>query len=216
MEGSTRAQGVSLHVTDPLALRKIARIFGWDEPASDLRPARSWALGVRRKDGRPERRHPARGSWGVAFGVIIGCMGSRRVFASLFILLVAVCAQFASARSSVPVLGSRHFAPHGFGWGTSKPSTLFNGGDPSGKIWNIRWGPWGGRVAAGRGLNWIFRPRGGYYAQPVPIELRAHLIGRCSPGQPLAYLQLDVREPSRPGGALGDWFAWGGAHLLCG
>jgi hypothetical protein len=147
---------------------------------------------------------------------IIGHMGSRRIVASFFILLVAVCAQFASARSPVPVLGSRHFAPHGIGWGTSKPPTLFNGGDPSGKIWNIRWGSWGGSVVAGRGLNWIFRPNGGYYAQPVPIELRAHLVGRCSPGQPLAYLKLDVREPSRPGGASGEWFAWGGAHLLCG
>jgi hypothetical protein len=43
VEETTYAQGVSLHLTDPLALRKIARIFGWDEPASDLRPARSRA-----------------------------------------------------------------------------------------------------------------------------------------------------------------------------
>lgn len=41
VEETTRAQGVSLHVTDPIALRKISRIFGWDEPAGDLRPARS-------------------------------------------------------------------------------------------------------------------------------------------------------------------------------
>jgi hypothetical protein len=37
VEETTHAQGVPLHLTDLLALRKIARILGWDEPASDLR-----------------------------------------------------------------------------------------------------------------------------------------------------------------------------------
>ena len=143
-------------------------------------------------------------------------MGSPRVVASFIILLVAVYAQLASALSPVPVLGSRHFAPHGVGWGTARPPTLFNGGDPSGKVWKIRWSSWGGKVVTGRGLNWVLRPTGGYYAKPVPIDLRAYRLGRCSPGQPLAYLHLDVREPSRPGGTVGRWFAWGGAHLLCG
>jgi hypothetical protein len=50
VEETTLAQGLSVHVTDPVALRKIAKIFGWDEPAldgRDLRSARSPASGPR-------------------------------------------------------------------------------------------------------------------------------------------------------------------------
>jgi hypothetical protein len=36
-EETTRAQGLPLHLSDPVALRKIATIFGWDRsPANDL------------------------------------------------------------------------------------------------------------------------------------------------------------------------------------
>lgn len=122
---------------------------------------------------------------------------------------------FAFAGSTLPILGSKYYAPNGIGWGTASPQTLYNGGERIFYIWKIRWTSWGAQVANGRAFKWIFRPTGGYYAKPVRIELRAHEIGRCAPGQPKAYLQLDVREPSRPGGPLGNWLPWGGAHLLC-
>jgi hypothetical protein len=115
------------------------------------------------------------------------------------------------------VLGAKHFVPFGIGWGTARPHVIFNGGDPSGRVWNIRWSNWGGAVAVGRGLNWIFRPQGGYYAEPTVIELRAYGVGQCSISGPAAYLHLVAREPSRPGGSLGPWFSWGGRgnHTLC-
>jgi hypothetical protein len=48
------------------------------------------------------------------------------------------------------------------GWGTAKPARIFNGGDPSGLVTHIRWASWGGSTANGHGLNWIFKPGGGY------------------------------------------------------
>jgi hypothetical protein len=41
VEETTLAQGLSVHVTDPAALRRIGTIFGWDELASDSRVLRS-------------------------------------------------------------------------------------------------------------------------------------------------------------------------------
>jgi hypothetical protein len=41
VEESRLAQGLAVHVTDPVAVRKIARIFGWDEPALHDRDRRS-------------------------------------------------------------------------------------------------------------------------------------------------------------------------------
>jgi hypothetical protein len=50
VEETTLAQGLSVHVTDPVALRKIATIFGWDEPAVDGRDLRS----ARSRASRPQ------------------------------------------------------------------------------------------------------------------------------------------------------------------
>jgi hypothetical protein len=38
VEETTLAQGVSVHLTDPVALLAIVRIFGWDRPASESAP----------------------------------------------------------------------------------------------------------------------------------------------------------------------------------
>jgi hypothetical protein len=115
---------------------------------------------------------------------------------------------------TLPLLGSRVFyAPHAKGFGTAHPSTISNGGDPSGIVTKIVWKGWGGQTAIGYGLNSIFKPNGGYYSRQVRIELRAQHLGRCA-GQ-LVYRQLDVRLPARPGGPLGKWFLWSGAKNLC-
>jgi hypothetical protein len=122
------------------------------------------------------------------------------------------------------VLGSRRFGPPACrcGWGTSAPPLISNGGDPSGTITHVHWRSWGGEVAAGRGLNAIFAPGGGYYPHPVVIYLRAYDLGRCTPSGPLSYRKLEFREPSRPNGPLRPWADWGGAlppvrdkHTLC-
>jgi hypothetical protein len=127
-----------------------------------------------------------------------------------------VVAAGATAAPRGVVLGSASFAgPNGHGWGSAHPTELYNGGDPSGLVTHIRWGRWGGRTAFGAGRNAIFKPHGGYYRRPVTIRLHAVALGRCTPGGPLAYRRLYVREPVRPGGPLGRWFPWSGARSLC-
>jgi hypothetical protein len=104
------------------------------------------------------------------------------------------------------------------GWGTAAPHYLTLGGDPSGTITHVRWSTWGGPVATGRGLNWIFAPGGGYYPHPVAIELRAYDIGRCAPSGTTAYRRLVVCEPSHPAGPPGRWFGFSpiGKNWICG
>ncbi len=117
------------------------------------------------------------------------------------------------------VLGSKYFLSSvgdgGIGWGTPRPKTIFNGGDPSGYVSKIRWTTWGGKVAIGYGLNPTYKPGGGYYATPVRIELKALDIGLCYKGGPRTYRKLVAREPSRPGGPMGAWFLWGEQKTLC-
>jgi hypothetical protein len=92
---------------------------------------------------------------------------------------------------------------------------IFNGGDPSGRAWNLRWRGWGTPVATAQGLTWISRPAGGYYAKPAAIELRASRIGQCVPDGPRAYTQLQAREALRPEWSLRSLVRLGrvGEHL---
>src|SRR5437773_9173514 len=58
------------------------------------------------------------------------------------------------SHSGPVVLGStKSFVPYGFGWGTVAPRTLYNGGDPSGRVSKIHWQAWGRSVALGSGLT---------------------------------------------------------------
>lgn len=114
------------------------------------------------------------------------------------------------------VLGTKNlFSPDGRGWGTAHPRLIYNGGDPNGRAWNLRWVGWGSAVALGRGLTWIFRPSGGYFTKPGLIELRAYRVSRCSPNGPRAYTRLHARESLRPGGPFGRWFAWAHLRTIC-
>jgi hypothetical protein len=130
--------------------------------------------------------------------------------------VMATTALATGTNSSKVVLGSKAFAGSGGeGWGTVRPKTIFNGGDPSGLVSKIHWKSWGGKSASGVGLNAIFKPGGGYYGKRVHIELRATDLGRCTAKGPLAYRKLMAREPSKPGGKDGKWFAWSGKKTLC-
>jgi hypothetical protein len=130
--------------------------------------------------------------------------------------LLAVLAALAFGGSgSHVVLGKRHLLPDGVGWGTAHPRLIFNGGDPNGRAFDLRWTGWGSRAAHARGRTWLFRPHGGYYAKPGAIELRAYRIGHCTANGPRAYTRLQAREAVRPGGPLGRWFAWGGWKTIC-
>jgi hypothetical protein len=130
----------------------------------------------------------------------------------------AISREFALCRrvtASSYVLGSAAFAPGGKGFGTSKPRTIFNGGVPSGLVTRIRWQRWGSAHAIGFGKNAIYRPEGGYYARLATIELRASRRGRCPDSDQPAYLRLEARVPSHPGGKLGRWFRWAGSRTIC-
>jgi hypothetical protein len=112
------------------------------------------------------------------------------------------------------VLGGKVYgAPTGHGWGAPHPKFIYNGGDASGSISGVHWSSWGGAVAHGRGRHPIFRPRGGYYRKPVVALLKAIDLGECEGHR--AYLRLLIKEPRRPGGALGPWRSWAGQQTIC-
>jgi hypothetical protein len=114
------------------------------------------------------------------------------------------------------VLGSKKFAPDGRGFGTVKPRSFFNGGDPSGSVGDIHWHHWGRASARAHGLNPIFKPGGGYYRKPAPIELKAFDIGRCPRSHRRAYRRLTFRVAKRPNGPIhGRWRAWSGSKTIC-
>jgi hypothetical protein len=140
--------------------------------------------------------------------------------AALALLASTALPQLGDASTSHKlVLGSKYFLARvgggGIGWGTTRPKTIFNGGDPSGYVTKITWTAWGGKTAIGYGRNWIFKPTGGYYSSPVTIELKAVNVGLCYRGGPPAYRRLVAREPSRPGGRMGAWFVWGDQKTIC-
>jgi hypothetical protein len=112
------------------------------------------------------------------------------------------------------VLGGKVYpGPNGEGFGTPHPEFIYNGGDASGSISDVRWSAWGGAVAHGRGRHPLFRPRGGYYRRPVVALLKATDLGRCE-GHP-AYVRLMIKEPRHPGGAFGPWRSWAGPQTIC-
>jgi hypothetical protein len=129
--------------------------------------------------------------------------------------VLAVLAALAFGSSSHVVLGKKGILNGGVGWGTAHPRTIFNGGDPNGRAWDLRWTDWGTPVTHATGRTWLFRPDGGYYGKAGAIELRASRMGRCTPNGPRAYTRLQAREATRPGGPLGRWFAWGGWKSIC-
>jgi hypothetical protein len=140
-------------------------------------------------------------------------MKRTSILAAFVLALSAFVASAAGAAQS-PALGARAFTgTYGEGFGTAEPSKIFNGGDPSGSVTNIRWNGWGNPSAIGYGLNPIFKPGGGYFRKPARIELRATALGKC--GARPAYTRLEIRVPRHPGGKLGKWLLWSGAKSIC-
>ena len=77
---------------------------------------------------------------------------TRTALVSAFVVAsVVVLMPVAAAGSSGLVLGARAFAPNGEGWGTVRPSKIFNGGDPSGLVTHIHWTKWGAGARSGSG-----------------------------------------------------------------
>ena len=60
-----------------------------------------------------------------------------------------------AAANTVPILAGP-WSPGQKGYGHVKPSTIFNGGDPTGLVKAIHWTSWGGRRATGTGTaEWV-------------------------------------------------------------
>ncbi len=133
--------------------------------------------------------------------------------ACLAVLLTLGSTAFATANRGGVVLGSKDFAPNGFGFGHRHPHRIFNGGAPSGLVTNIHWKHWGERVAIGYGRTPIYKPSGGYYAHKARIKLRASSLGQCDGRR--GYSRLHGRVPLRPGGPLRHYFLWAGATNIC-
>ena len=145
---------------------------------------------------------------------------------------VLLLATPASAEERRPiVLGRKEFAgPYGKGWGTQRPSEIYNGGDPA--AWSRKSG--GGRgegasLSVGEGKH--LKSTGGYYRDSVAVKLRASTVGRCEGRR--AYLRLWIRAPSgreviyahgicgrmRPASArrpMADAWVGGGAEICIG
>ncbi len=87
-------------------------------------------------------------------------------------------APFASADPQ-PTLG-RVWAPSVRGYGTVRPARVFNGGDPTGDIWDITWSSWGGEQATGAGTSYWVPPGAGVAGSvKEPATIVAYNLGTC-------------------------------------
>jgi len=149
-------------------------------------------------------------------------MSPSRILALVTPLLAAVFVAATLAPGTAadavdePTLGSpAHLAPAAKGWGKAHPRHVFNGGDPSGEVAKLAWRHWGEPTATGRGVTWLLRPGGGYYARPGAIVLRAEGLGTCADGTS-AYTRLQFRVAHHPGGQVArGWHPWGGDGDIC-
>lgn len=89
-------------------------------------------------------------------------------------------------RSTVaPVLG-KVYAPGQQGYGQVQPTTIFNGGDPTGRITNIKWSSWGAAQATGTGIADYQAPgQGTADTKPEQATVVAFNLGKC--GSTLMY-----------------------------
>jgi len=133
---------------------------------------------------------------------------------SVFALALGASARMEARTAEQPRLGAASFTgPYGEGFGTIRPHVIYNGGNPSGLIYHIHWRRWGDSIAYGIGMHAIFKPSGGYYRHRVRALLRVRRLEQCE-GH-LAYSQLSIKEPRRPGGKPRGWYSWSGASNIC-
>ncbi len=78
----------------------------------------------------------------------------------------------------VPVLGTT-WGPDQKGYGAARPDTIFNGGDPTGLVTDVRWKSWGGPVAIASGMS--YDPHGGTVAGSTreKATVEAFNLGVC-------------------------------------
>ena len=99
-------------------------------------------------------------------------------------IAVAACSTTgapSAAADPQPTLG-RAWSPSVRGYGTVQPVRVFNGGDPTGDIWDITWSSWGGAQATGRGLSYGIPPGATTVAESIkqPATIVAYNLGTCN------------------------------------
>lgn len=82
-----------------------------------------------------------------------------------------------------PTLG-QVWASNQEGYGAVRPTTVFNGGDPTGMVNNITWSSWGGAEATGTGTAlWEADDTSVADALPAPATIVAWDLGPCQGNQ---------------------------------
>jgi hypothetical protein len=106
--------------------------------------------------------------------------GTVAVATAVLALAGAAAAPSASADPE-PTLGQVWGPPSQEGYGTVRPAKVFNGGDPTGMIWDISWSSWGGAQADGTGTSYWEAP-GAAVAESVkrPATIVAYNLGTCN------------------------------------
>lgn len=141
------------------------------------------------------------------------CSGHRRWLAPHALLLIAVILAGCGANSTksasdgtakrstpVPTLG-KIWGPYQLGYGTVRPTTIFNGGDPTGQVTGVRWRSWGDDTANGMGSGvWVppsNDPAVGVasHSQDVPATVVAFRLGWC--GKTYMYRAIEWYFPSK-------------------
>lgn len=76
------------------------------------------------------------------------------------------------------------WAPNQQGYGTARPSTVFNGGDPTGEVTGITWSSWGGSQAVGRGTaEYVADGQSVAEGHEEPATIVAFDLGSCAGAQ---------------------------------
>jgi hypothetical protein len=87
----------------------------------------------------------------------------------------------AGSSAPVPVLGQAVGAfSQGQGFGEVKPTTVFNGGDPTGDVSDITWSSWGGARAVGSGMSdYVGLGQSVASGTEEPVTVVAFDLGTC-------------------------------------
>ena len=131
---------------------------------------------------------------------------------SVALLSLSGCTQMSSTvtptTSSVPILGNYPLGGAS-GYGLARPATIYNGGDPSGRVTSIRWDSWGGPTATGHGTAYYIPPTATAAIGTFrPATVVAFNRGECH-GQ-ITYLALEWYFPT-----MGESFVPSGHQELC-
>lgn len=101
----------------------------------------------------------------------------------------------AAASGPVPTLGrAAGLFAHGQGFGQVRPARIFNGGDPTGLVTQVRWRSWGGPRAVATGVSdWVPPGHSVATGKQQPVRVVAFRLGRC--GGKLMYRAVEWYFP---------------------